>query len=146
MRRLRRPDWVSTELSFYLAFQLIVASVLILLVINGSAPPLHLGLGFRVGTATGAFVLLVSAIGILRDRWWAYFVQLAIFVSAVIAVGTLPSTPRPKPQRFVMHNFPYFEQIFGFLQVVCFAGLCWNLWKRGVLKWKQRRPVDADTT
>lgn len=144
MKWLRRPEWVSAELSLYLAMQVLIAFVLFFVLVKGPAPTRHVGLGFQIGMATGILVLTACAIGIWKDRWWAYFLQLAIFIGAVIAFGALPSKPKPEPHQYGLLEVPYQHQITGWLEVICFVAVCWNLWKRGALKWKQRRSPKSD--
>lgn len=146
-----KPAWMRGELFPLILIQAML-SVLVLYVAIGYA------LGFVQPTtipddrliAQTVFLVsvslasIVAIVGLYRDRWWAYYLELALVWAIVIAIVFFP-IPDAEPNRPKTWGLPFADHVKSVIGLASFIGMNWLFLKRGREKhWEQVvRPTNA---
>lgn len=144
-----KPPWISGGGALGLALQLYVGALLLWAVI-GNWLGIHAGtpsiaqthrLLFAALTLAWGFAACVAAIGIYRNRWWAYFLELvvlgSVFCTFVIdraGAQPTPSTRASTPIEEWLTWWPAFE---SFAMLLGFFALMVSLLQSGIKRYKE---------
>ena len=85
---------------------------------------------------------LLAIVGIWKNRWWAYFLELAMLLSVLLAVywdafPMPPEAPQKVKPFFELPYQKYLEVVMWWMGIAMLISL---LFSRGVQGYKQARP------
>lgn len=136
-----KPAWMKGELFPFLVMQAF-ASIFILFVAIGFAVgyiqptkiPDDRIMGQTIFLCAWSSFSLIAIVGLYRDRWWAYYMELALVWAIAISVPLFP-LPDNEPPRPEIWEPPYFDYVKSTIALASFIGMNWLLLSRGRRKY-----------
>lgn len=133
-----KPPWLSWSWLSGLALQVVVA----LLVVYGA---IGNWLGF-VHPSPGAppwlvylpvaLSAIVAAVGIYRNQWWAFFLELVVLWIVIVAVILDPSPPTPARHHAI--EIPFLREFQAIIEDIGFLIFNWKLFRQGLQRRKEQ--------
>ncbi len=140
-----KPPWLTTFGALAILLQIAFTILLLFALTANSLGFTHQTTGVEpltgfklVLTLLWAFLALVAAVGLWRNRWWSYILELVLFWSGTV-VGYFAQTPGRSVQ-VPLENIPIFKEIHEVLYWLAFAYASWFLLHRGLQLWGAQRP------
>jgi hypothetical protein len=84
-----------------------------------------------------ASLAILAAIGMIRDFWWAYFLELGLVLLLVAGIYFAPASSSAPPARHALPELPYLKEIDALMTWIALFSLCTWLFKRGRARFRE---------
>lgn len=137
-----KPDWLSWGALAGLGLQLLVAGMFSFAILGNWFGFLHPLPGATPWPALNhvlswSVLAIVAAVGIYRNRWWAYFFEIAVLWLLIAAMILDPSPPTPHHRAAL--EIPIMREIQSISEWAGFLLLNWHLIKRGLKGYREQK-------
>ena len=140
-----RKDWLKHELAPFVVLQvllLVIACYGAAALISGHAHPVRpfdtVGFALKAAFFMWSAGSFAAIIGMLRARWWAFFLEILLLWSLVAMVLAVPSVADMQPAQ-KNHSLPLQREFYFLVEVVAFAGITVALYRMGIRKWRDQQ-------
>lgn len=137
-----KPPWLSGYALVALAAQAFLGGLLAYAVFANhvgilksppGAPPY--APSFNLGVFIWGLLAIAAAVAIYRNKWWAYFLEIVLLWTLVVAV-VLQTAPEPAQAHSLAFDTPLFRNLRALADWYIFLWLNWHLLKRGVQEYR----------